>query len=64
MDFYLKMKLKMGIVEGVFYDEFKIVEMVNILLREVFIVKLFGSLKVLVLNFVYLIDVIVKKVEG
>lgn len=45
MDSHPKMKLKMGIVEGAFYDESKIVEMANIPSREVLIAKLLGSLK-------------------
>ncbi len=46
------MKLKMGIVEGAFYDESKIVEMANIPSREVLIAKLLGSLKAPVSNFI------------
>lgn len=64
MDSHPKMKLKMGIVEGAFYDEFKIVEMANIPSREVLIAKLLGSLKAPVSNFAYLIDAIAKKAEG
>ncbi|HBG0724277.1 TPA: 50S ribosomal protein L10 [Clostridioides difficile] len=64
MDSHPKMKLKMGIVEGAFYDESKIVEMANIPLREVLIAKLLGSLKAPVSNFAYLIDAIAKKAEG
>lgn len=64
MDSHPKMKLKMGIVEGAFYDESKIVEMANIPSREVLIAKLLGSLKAPVSNFTYLIDAIAKKAEG
>lgn len=64
MDSHPKMKLKMGVVEGVFYDESKIVEMANIPSREVLIAKLLGSLKAPVSNFAYLIDAIAKKAEG
>ncbi|HBF0553452.1 TPA: 50S ribosomal protein L10 [Clostridioides difficile] len=64
MDSNPKMKLKMGIVEGAFYDESKIVEMANIPSREVLIAKLLGSLKAPVSNFAYLIDAIAKKAEG
>ena len=64
MDSHPKMKLKMGIVEGAFYDESKIVEMANIPSREVLIDKLLGSLKAPVSNFAYLIDAIAKKAEG
>ncbi|EQJ27000.1 50S ribosomal protein L10 [Clostridioides difficile P15] len=61
MDSHPKMKLKMGIVEGAFYDESKIVEMANIPSREVLIAKLLGSLKAPVSNFAYLIDAIAKR---
>ncbi|HBE9252545.1 TPA: 50S ribosomal protein L10 [Clostridioides difficile] len=64
MDSHPKMKLKMGIVEGAFYDESKIVEMANIPSREILIAKLLGSLKAPVSNFAYLIDAIAKKAEG
>ena len=64
MDSHPKMKLKMGIVEGAFYDESKIVERANIPSREVLIAKLLGSLKAPVSNFAYLIDAIAKKAEG
>ena len=64
MDSHPKMKLKMGIVEGAFYDESKIVEMANIPSREVLIAKLLGSLKAPVSNFAYLIDALIKKQEG
>ncbi|MCC0647442.1 MULTISPECIES: 50S ribosomal protein L10 [Clostridioides] len=64
MDSHPKMKLKMGVVEGVFYDEAKIVEMANIPSREVLIAKLLGSLKAPISNFAYLIDAIAKKAEG
>ncbi|VIG14972.1 50S ribosomal protein L10 [Clostridioides difficile] len=64
MDSHPKMKLKMGIVEGAFYDESRIVEMANIPSREVLIAKLLGSLKAPVSNFAYLIDAIAKKAEG
>lgn len=58
-----KMKLKMGIVEGEFYDEAKIMELANIPSREELIAKLLGSLKAPVSNFVYLVDAIAKKQE-
>ncbi|TQQ84290.1 50S ribosomal protein L10 [Peptacetobacter hominis] len=56
-----KMQLKMGIVEGEFYDEAKVMELANIPSREELIAKLLGSLKAPVSNFVYLIDAIAKK---
>ena len=58
-----KMKLKMGVVEGEFYDEAKIMELANIPSREELIAKLLGSLKAPVSNFVYLVDAIAKKHE-
>ena len=57
------MKLKMGVVEGEFYDEAKIMELANIPSREELIAKLLGSLKAPVSNFVYLVDAIAKKQE-
>ena len=59
-----KMKLKMGVVEGEFYDEAKIMELANIPSREELIAKLLGSLKAPVSNFAYLIDAMIKKAEG
>lgn len=58
-----KMKLKMGVVEGEFYDEAKIMELANIPSREELIAKLLGSLKAPVSNFVYLVNAIAKKQE-
>ena len=58
-----KMTLKMGVVEGEFYDEAKIMELANIPSREELIAKLLGSLRAPVSNFVYLIDAIAKKQE-
>lgn len=58
-----KMKLKMGVVEGEFYDEAKIMELANIPSREELIAKLLGSFKAPVSNFVYLVDAIAKKQE-
>lgn len=45
MDDHPKMQLKMGIVEGEFYNEAQIVEFANIPSREVLLAKLLGSLK-------------------
>lgn len=53
----------MGVVEGEFYDEAKIMELANIPSREELIAKLLGSLKAPVSNFVYLVDAIAKKQE-
>ena len=58
-----KINLKMGVVEGEFYDEKKIVELASIPSREVLIAKLLGSLKAPMSNFVYLLDAIAKKQE-
>ena len=64
MDSHPKMQLKMGVVEGEFYNEAQIVEFANIPSREVLIAKLLGSLKAPMSNFVYLLDALVKKEEG
>lgn len=53
--------LKMGVVEGEFYNESKIVALASIPSREVLIAKLLGSLKAPMSNFVYLLDAIIKK---
>ena len=64
MEDHPKMKLKMGVVEGEFYNEAQIVEFANIPPREVLLAKLLGSLKAPMSNFVYLLDALVKKEEG
>ena len=64
MDSHPKMKLKMGVVEGEFYNEAQIVEFANIPPREVLLAKLLGSLKAPMSNFVYLLDALVKEKEG
>ena len=64
MDSHPKMQLKMGVVEGEFYNEAQIVEFANIPSREVLLAKLLGSLKAPMSNFAYLIDALIKKQEG
>ena len=64
MDSHPKMQLKMGVVEGEFYNETEIVEFASIPSREVLLAKLLGSLKAPVSNFAYLIDALAKKEEG
>ena len=64
MEAHPKMKLKMGVVEGEFYNEAQIVEFANIPPREVLLAKLLGSLKAPMSNFVYLVDALVKEKEG
>ena len=64
MEAHPKMQLKMGVVEGEFYNESQIVEFANIPSREVLLAKLLGSLKAPMSNFVYLLDALVKKEEG
>jgi len=64
MDAHPKMQLKMGVVEGEFYNESQIVEFANIPSREVLLAKLLGSLKAPMSNFAYLIDAMIKKAEG
>ena len=53
-----QLELKVGIVEGVFYDESKLKELADIPSREVLIAKLLGSLKAPVSNFAYLVQAI------
>lgn len=55
------LELKVGIVEGVYYDADKIKELASIPPREVLIAKLLGSLKAPVSNFAYLIKAIADK---
>ena len=64
MEDHPKMKLKMGVVEGEFYNEAQIVEFDNIPPREVLLAKLLGSLKAPMSNFVYLLDAVIKEKEG
>ena len=64
MEAHPKMQLKMGVVEGTFYNEAQIVEFANIPPRVVLLAKLLGSLKAPMSNFVYLLDALVKKEEG
>ena len=64
MDSHPKMQLKMGVVEGEFYNESQIVEFANIPSREVLLAKLLGSLKAPMSKFAYLIDALIKKQEG
>lgn len=64
MEDHPKMKLKMGVVEGEFYNEAQIVEFANIPPREVLLAKLLGSLKAPMSNFVYLLDAVIKEKEG
>ena len=64
MEAHPKMKLKMGVVEGEFYNESQIVEFANIPSREVLLAKLLGSLKAPMSNFVYLLDALIKEKEG
>ena len=64
MESHPKMKLKMGVVEGEFYNEAQSVEFANIPPREVLLAKLLGSLKAPMSNFVYLLDALVKEKEG
>ena len=64
MEAHPKMQLKMGVVEGEFYNESQIVEFANIPSREVLLAKLLGSLKAPMSNFVYLVDALVKEKEG
>lgn len=55
------LELKVGVVEGVFYDEDKLKEFASIPSREELIAKLLGSLKAPVSNFAYLLQAIADK---
>ena len=59
-----KLELKMGFVEGEFYDAENIKKLAEIPSRDQLIAKLLGSLKAPVSNFVYLVDAIAKKQEA
>lgn len=59
-----KIELKMGFVEGEFYDAENIKKLAEIPSRDELIAKLLGSLKAPVSNFVYLVDAIAKKQEA
>ena len=59
-----KIELKMGFIEGEFYDAENIKKLAEIPSREELIAKLLGSLKAPVSNFVYLVDAIAKKQEA
>lgn len=58
------LELKVGIVEGAFYDEGKLKELADVPAREVLIAKLLGSLKAPVSNFAYLIKAIADSKEA
>lgn len=55
------LELKMGYVEGTFYDSQKMEELSKIPSREELIAKLVGSFKAPLSNFVYLLDALAKK---
>ena len=57
------LEMKMGYVEGEFYDVERMKELANIPSREELIAKLVGSFKAPLSNFVYLLDAIAKKQE-
>ena len=59
-----KLELKMGFVEGEFYDAENIKKLAEIPSRDELIAKLLGRLKAPVSNFVYLVDAIAKKQEA
>lgn len=54
------LEMKMGYVEGEFYDVERMKELANIPSREELIAKLVGSFKAPLSNFVYLLDAIAK----
>ena len=55
------LELKVGVVEGTFYDEGSLKKLANIPSREVLIAKLLGSLKAPISNFAYLAKAIADK---
>ncbi|SET78591.1 LSU ribosomal protein L10P [Natronincola peptidivorans] len=56
-----KLELKVGVVEGTFYNEDKLKELADVPAREVLIAKLLGSLKAPISNFAYLVQAIADK---
>lgn len=54
-------ELKMGIVEGEFYDAAKVKALSEVPSREVLIAKLLGSFKAPLSNFAYLLDAVAKQ---
>ncbi|SDL32412.1 50S ribosomal protein L10 [Natronincola ferrireducens] len=58
------LELRVGIVEGAFYNEDKLKELADVPSREVLIAKLLGSLKAPVSNFAYLIQAIADQKAG
>lgn len=59
-----KLELKMGIVEGEYFDRAKVEELANVPSKEILIAKLLGSLKAPMSNFVYLLDAMMKRDEA
>ncbi|WP_026478250.1 50S ribosomal protein L10 [Alkaliphilus transvaalensis] len=59
-----KLELRVGVVEGAFYNESQLKELANIPSREVLVAKLLGSLKAPVSNFAYLVKAIAEKKEA
>ncbi|KAB3526725.1 50S ribosomal protein L10 [Alkaliphilus serpentinus] len=59
-----KLELRVGMVEGVFYNEAQLKELATVPSREVLIAKLLGSLKAPVSNFAYLVKAIAEKKEA
>ena len=57
------LELKVGFVEGVFYNEERLKEFALIPSREELIAKLLGSLKAPMSNFVYLLKAMIDKNE-
>ncbi len=58
-----KLELKVGFVEGSFYDEEKLKEIANIPSREELLAKLLGSLQAPISNFAYLVQAMIDKEE-
>lgn len=58
-----KLELRCGVVEGIFYDNKKILELADLPSKEVLIGRFLGSVKAPVSNFAYLLANIIKEKE-
>ncbi len=57
------LELKTGVVEGIYFDQEKIIEISSIPSRDVLLAKLLGSLQAPVSNFAYLLSNIIEEKE-
>ncbi len=58
-----KLELRCGVVEGVFYDNKKIIELADLPSKDVLIGRFMGSIKAPISNFAYLLANIIKEKE-